>query len=352
VNKVQTLIAAILVFSVIILVHEFGHYIVAKSTGVRVEEFSIGMGPKLIGRKKGDTQYSIRALPLGGFCKMTGENSEENAEVPPEQRFDNKPVWARMAVVVAGSLMNFLLAAVIFVLIFSVIGVPQEYSNEIGEVIAGSVAESGGIKPGDRIIAINDAPTTNWNEVTEIIHSHPGEEIKLEIQRGEDTLTFVLTPRLDENTQVGMIGIAPREAPFVRIGFIEGIAKGFEETFRITGLMIEQLILLITGKVAAEGVAGPVGIIQLIGETAHYGFVYLANFTALISINLGLINMLPIPALDGGRFVFLLYEGIFRRRINPEKESLVHFIGFALLMLLMVFITYQDLTRLFTGEGF
>lgn len=348
----QTLIAAILIFGVIILVHEFGHYIVAKSTGVYVEEFSLGMGPKLIGKKKGETLYSIRALPLGGYCKMTGENAEENEDVPREQRFDNKPVWARMAIVVAGSLMNFLLAALIFVLIFSVIGVQQEYSNQIGEVISGGVAESGGLKPGDRIIAINEAPTANWNEVTEIIHSHPGDEIKLEIQRGQDTFTVVLTPRLDEKSQVGMIGIAPEEAPFVRIGFIEGIVKGFEETFRITGLMIEQLVLLITGKVEAEGVAGPVGIIQLIGETAQYGFVYLANFTALISINLGLINMLPIPALDGGRFVFLLYEGLFRRRINPEKESLVHLIGFALLMLLMVFITYQDLTRLFTGEGF
>jgi len=345
----QTFIISILVFGVIIFVHEFGHFALAKMTGIRVEEFSLGMGPKIIGHQKGETLYSIRALPLGGFCKLTGENFEENEDVPDEKRFDQKPLWARMAVIVSGSLMNFLLAAVIFALIFSVIGIPQDYTNKIGEVLPGSAAEEAGLKPGDIITSINDVPVENWTELTTVIHNRPNEQVLLGVQRETQTFTIPVVPQFDQNREIGMIGIAPREAIWQRINIFDGIVKGFTETFRLTGAMIEQLILLVTGKVSAEGVAGPVGIIQLIGQSARYGLVYVANLTAVISVNLGLINLLPIPALDGGRFFFLLVEGILRRKVNPEKENLIHFLGFALLMALMIFITYKDIARLLMG---
>lgn len=345
----QTFLISILVFGVIIFVHEFGHFALAKLTGIRVEEFSLGMGPQIIGRQKGETLYSIRALPLGGYCKLTGENFEENEDVPIEKRFDQKPLWARMAVIVSGSLMNFLLAAVIFALIFSVIGIPQDYTNKIGEVLPGSAAEAAGLKAGDIITSINDIPVENWTELTTVIHNRPNEQLFLGVRRETQTFTIAVIPQFDQNREIGMIGIAPREAIWQRINIFDGIAKGFTETFRLTGAMIEQLILLVTGKVSAEGVAGPVGIIQLIGQSARYGLVYVANLTAVISVNLGLINLLPIPALDGGRFFFLLVEGILRRKVNPEKENLIHFLGFALLMALMIFITYKDIARLLTG---
>ena len=345
----QTFLISILVFGVIIFVHEFGHFALAKLTGIRVEEFSLGMGPQIIGRQKGETLYSIRVLPLGGYCKLTGENFEENEDVPIEKRFDQKPLWARMAVIVSGSLMNFLLAAVIFALIFSVIGIPQDYTNKIGEVLPGSAAEAAGLKAGDIITSINDIPVENWTELTTVIHNRPNEQLLLGVRRETQTFTISVIPQFDQNREIGMIGIAPREAIWQRINIFDGIAKGFTETFRLTGAMIEQLILLVTGKVSAEGVAGPVGIIQLIGQSARYGLVYVANLTAVISVNLGLINLLPIPALDGGRFFFLLVEGILMRKVNPEKENLIHFLGFALLMALMIFITYKDIARLLTG---
>jgi regulator of sigma E protease len=345
---VQTLIAAIIVFGIIIFVHEFGHFIMAKLTGVRVEEFSLGMGPLLLGHKRGETKYSLRAIPIGGYCKMTGENYEAEEEVPEHKRFDKKPVWARMSIIVAGSFMNILLAVVIFALLYSAIGIPKDFGNTIGQVEANSVAEAGGLQAGDRITKINDQSVKNWTDITKVIHNYPNQELTLEIQRGQEKFTVALTPRYNEELKIGIIGITPSEQDiiFQKTGVLNGIRRGFEQTFAITRLMLEQLGMMVTGKVAADGVAGPVGIIQLIGQSAAYGFFYVANFTAIISINLGIINMLPIPALDGSRFLFLLYEGIFRRRINPEKENFVHLIGFALLIMLMVFITYQDVARI------
>lgn len=346
----QTFIVSLIVFGVIIFVHEFGHFILAKLSGIRVEEFSLGMGPKIVGHQKGETLYSLRALPLGGFCKMTGEMMTATDAPPDPKSFNEKSLGARMSVIVSGSLMNFLLGAMIFAVMFSVIGLPKDYANFIGEVMPNSAAEIAGIKPNDEIIRINGKPLNSWSEITGIIHNSTEEKLEIELKRDKQTFKVSVIPQYDPERKVGLIGIVPRDPIWERISLMAGIEKGFTQTYELTVEMIHQLGLLITGQVSAEGVAGPVGIIQLIGQSARFGWINVAYLTALISINLGLINLLPIPALDGGRLFFLLIEAVRGgKKVEPEKENLVHFLGFALLMALMVFITYKDIVRWLTG---
>jgi regulator of sigma E protease len=346
----QTFIVSLIVFGVIIFVHEFGHFILAKLTGVRVEEFSLGMGPQVVGHKKGETLYSFRALPLGGFCKMTGEMTIDEDAPPDPKNFNDKSLGARMSIIVSGSLMNFLLGAIIFALMFSVIGIPKDYTNFVGEVMPGSAAEMVGIHPDDEIISINGQSLKSWSEITGIIHHSTEKKLEIELKRNGQIFKVSVTPQYDPERQVALIGIVPRDPIWERMALSAGVIKGFTQTYELTVEMIRQLGLLISGQVSTDGVAGPVGIIQLIGESARFGWINVAYLTALISINLGLINLLPIPALDGGRLFFLIIEAIRGgKKVEPEKENLVHFLGFALLMALMIFITYKDIIRWLTG---
>ncbi|HHY05699.1 MAG TPA: RIP metalloprotease RseP [Clostridia bacterium] len=346
----QTFIVSLIVFGVIIFVHEFGHFILAKSTGVRVEEFSLGMGPQIKGQKKGETLYSLRALPLGGFCRMTGEIVDDNEVSSDPKSFNNKSLGARMSIIVSGSLMNFLLGALIFVFMFSVVGIPHDYANFIGEVMPGSAAEMVGIQPGDEIISINGQTLNSWSEITGIIHHSTEKTLEIELKRNKQVFKVSVVPQYDSERGVALIGIVPRDPILERMSLWAGVSKGFVQTYEITIEMIRQLVLLISGQVSADEVAGPVGIIQIIGQSARLGWINVAYLTALISINLGIINLLPIPALDGGRFFFLIIEAVRGgKKVEPEKENLVHFLGFALLMLLMVFITYKDIVRWLTG---
>ncbi|MDD2402068.1 MAG: RIP metalloprotease RseP [Clostridia bacterium] len=342
----QTAIVSIIVFSVLILVHEFGHYAVAKLAGVRVEEFSLGMGTKIVGKKYGETLYSIRALPLGGYCKMTGENVEGNEEQNDPKRFDKKPLWARVAIVITGPLMNFFLAVVIFIIIFTTLGVPNDFQNIIGKVMDGKPAQLVGIQEDDRIVSVNNKPVEGWNELVDLIRNSSGNELHLEIERGNEILIKDVVPQYDKNNKVALLGISPKELKYEQVGFFTGVIEGFTYTFKLTVNMVEQVGLLIARKIPSEGVTGPVGIIKIIGEQASFGIINLANLTAIISINLGLINLFPIPALDGGRLFFFVIEGIRGKKVNPEKEGMVHFIGFVLLMALMIFITWKDILRI------
>jgi len=347
----KTVILSIVVFGIIVFVHEFGHYILAKLTGIRVEEFALGMGPKLVSKKWGETVYSIRVLPLGGFCKMSGEtgNSPEydNREYEDMRRFDKKPLWARASVIAAGPIMNFFLAILLFSMIFAILGIPGDISNEIGSIIAQSPADKAGLQPGDRIIGIDDTQVNDWNSLVSVIHTNPGKSLKLTVERENKSFKVDVIPEFDSANNVGLIGISSTEPEWKDIGIIESIVIGYKKTIEITRLTAVGLIQIITGQVSADGISGPVGIIQLIEESARYGIIYVVNLTALISINLGLLNLLPIPALDGSRLFFLFIEGLRGRPVNPAKENLIHFMGFMLLMLLMVFITYRDIVKLF-----
>ncbi len=346
----QTVLTSIFVFGIIIFVHEFGHYALAKLSGIFVEEFSIGMGPKIVSKKWGETSYSLRVLPIGGFCKMAGEAGEEDSNtqtVPRDRRFDGKPALSRMAVIFAGPLMNFVFAAVLFAVLFSFLGIPVDYQNEIGQVQPDSIAEEAGFLEGDRIIKINEKPIETWQDVVGVIHNSPEEELNITVVRNDAPLNIKVIPGLDEETELGMIGIVPGEPILQKVGILTGIKDGIINTMELTVLIIQGLVQLVTGEVSPEGVAGPLGIIQMIGESAEFGLIYLINFTAFLSVNLGLLNLLPIPALDGSRLLFLLLEVVRGKPINPAKENFVHLIGFFLLMLLMVVITYQDVARLF-----
>lgn len=345
----QTLIAAILVFGLIITVHEFGHYLFAKLTGIRVEEFAVGMGPKLVSKKWGETVYSLRLIPMGGYCRMTGETGEEAyqpTEKPDPRRFDQKPALVRLAVAVGGPLMNFLLAFVIFSLIFVMLGVPEGYTTQIGQVLPGKPAEAVGLQAGDRIIDINGQPVDSWDEMVELIHQSAGKELQLTVNRDGQELKIAVIPELDQENKVGLIGITPQEPKWRPLGVWAGIGEGLKRTYEFTSLTLQGLLQMVTGQASSADIAGPVGIVNMIGESARFGLIYLANLTALISISLGLFNLLPIPALDGGRLLFILIEIIRGRPVNPARENMVHLIGFALLLILMMLVTYRDILRL------
>ncbi|KUO52288.1 MAG: hypothetical protein APF76_04435 [Desulfitibacter sp. BRH_c19] len=335
----NTVVLTIIIFGILILVHELGHFILAKATGIRVEEFAIGMGPKLLGIKHGETDYSLRLLPIGGYNKMSGMESEQEND---EKGFNKKTVLQRMMVISAGSLMNFLLAIVLFVLVFSFIGVPAN-SNIIGDTIAGFPAEQAGLQEGDQLTAIDGEPVNDWVELTQIIQNNPERPLTITINRDNELSEVTITPQKDPETGLGLIGI--RDS-LMTYDVWSGLKLGAERAVSILVLIVSSLVQIITGQAPAE-VAGPVGIVQMIGEVAQYGIGTVFNFAALLSLNLGLINLLPIPALDGSRLVFLAIEGVRGKPISPERENFVHLIGFTLLILLMILITYQDIIRIF-----
>ena len=331
----QTLIASIFVFGLLILVHELGHYFVARLTGIKVLELAIGFGPKLIGWRKNEINYSLRIFPLGGFCRLLGENPDEASE--PDS-FPQKPILSRAAVLVAGASMNLFLAiAVFFIIFFFIAGVPDTGSARIGYIVEDSPAEAIGLEAGDMIRSIDGMPVSKWEDVLSIISARPNEEIYLIFEREGEIKEVSVVSETAPESERGMIGIGPVIHKYKVLPSLVISVERF-------GAVIASIFQVITGQVPLD-VAGPVGIIFVIGEVAQTGFVNLLLLTALISISLGIMNLLPIPALDGGRLFFLLVEAIRGRRIDPEKEGFIHFIGFALLILLILFITYQDLLR-------
>ncbi len=335
-----TFVASIIIFGLLIFAHELGHFIVAKRVGIGVHEFAIGFGPRLVSRQTGETAYSLRVFPLGGFVRLVGEDPEEVSE---QESFQNKPVWKRFAVIAAGPIMNFVLAVLLFsVIYFAFLGVPLYGSTAIGELLPDGRAESEGLLPGDRIVTIAGREIGDWNELVAQINAHPEQEITIEYERNGRLQTVDIIPRRDSQTGVGLIGISPETRKFA---FFPSLQMGFAHTgwfIRFIGVSIVQMV---TGRVAPD-VVGPVGIIQIVGEVARTGVVNLLSLAAIISVNLGLLNLLPIPALDGSRLMFLGVEAIRGRPVDPHKESFIHFVGFTVLILLMILIAYRDLVRL------
>lgn len=417
----NSVIAIIIIFGLLVFIHELGHLLLAKRAGILCREFAIGFGPKLFSIKKNETVYTVRLLPLGGFVRMAGEDPEmidlkpgqkvkiatnddgaitkiiinqknkfpqlkeiivENADLekdlilqcyehdeapletyrvdpicsyvidgqdfqiaPLDRQFGSKTVLQRFLAIFAGPFMNFLLAFVILFVFALIYGSPSK------EAVIGGIAEEGaaieaGLEVGDKVIQIDGTLVKNWDHFTEIIQAHPNETVQFTIIRDGKELDIEVTPQDRLNYKAedeGFIGVG-----YERVTSISGsIVFGYDTTVYYAKAIFTGLRMLITGQISIDNLSGPVGIYNYTDEAAQQGMATLMQWTAMLSVNLGLINLLPLPALDGGRLIFIILEGLRGKPIDPQKESLVHLFGFALLMLLMIVVTWNDIQKFF-----
>ncbi len=342
-------IIAILIFSVIILFHELGHFLFAKRAGIRVNEFCMGLGPTLFGVQKGETFYSIKLLPFGGACMMEGEDADSSDDAS----FGKKSVWARISVVAAGPVFNFILAYVMAFVLISFMGVDTPL---ITSVTNGSPAQEAGIKEGDVIVKMNRKPIHFFREVSMYGMFYEGDPVKITYERDGQRHAAELTPAYDEKTGRYVLGLGSQSTLARKKGnVLSNLKYGVYEIKYWIWTTLQSLKMLGTGKVSPNEMSGPVGIVKTIGDTYEasrsdgyfYVFLNMLNFSILLSANLGVMNLLPLPALDGGRLVFLFLEAVRRKRVPPEKEGYVHMIGIVVLMALMVFVMFNDIRRVF-----
>lgn len=418
----ETIIAIVIIFGLLISVHELGHLILAKRAGILCREFAIGFGPKLFSTRKHETIYTVRLLPIGGFVRMAGEDPEM-IEVKPGQRiglvfdtvgkvkemiinnkakhpearmitveeadlekdlyikgyesegdalehfsvdekadfivdeqavqiaplnrqFAHKSVWARVKAIFAGPLMNFVLAFVLFIVYATINGIPVD-NAQLGKLEPGQPAAKAGLKQGDRVLAINDNPVNSWEELVGIIQKHPGDKLEFKVKRDGETLEIPVTPdkeNVGKGKTIGQIGsYAPTE-----FSVMGSIKYGFQQTWFWGTVIFDALGKLVTGQIGLDTLSGPVGIYSVTGQVAHAtGVTGLISWAGALSINIGIFNLLPLPALDGGRLLFLAFEAIRRKPVDPQKESLFHLVGFAFLLLLMIVVTWNDIHRFF-----
>ena len=419
----STVIAFIIIFGALVFFHELGHFVFAKRAGILCREFAIGFGPKVFSHKKGETLYTIRLLPIGGYVRMAGEDPEmveikpgyrvgllfnkndevskiilnnkekfpearvvevEHADIehdlvikgyvegdeeekiqtfqisssalivedgietliaPYNRQFASKTLGQRAMAIFAGPMMNFILAFVVFVLIGLMQGVPTN-DPELGKLTADGAAKEAGLQEGDIIQSVSGAEITSWTDVVEIIRNNPNKELEFSLERDGKEMTIPVTPKsqeLEEGQKIGVIGVySPMEQ-----NPLKAIVSGATETYQWTKEIFVMLGKLVTGQFSIDALSGPVGIYVSTDTVAKSGIFYLMKWAGILSINLGIMNLLPIPALDGGRLMFFAVEAVRGKPIDRHKEGLVHFIGFALLMLLMLVVTWNDIQRFF-----
>lgn len=361
-----TIVVFILILGLLIFVHELGHFILAKRAGIRVEEFGFGFPPRIFGIKKGETIYSLNLLPIGGFVKIHGEDGETSGSSKNDEKraFYNKPISTRAVILVAGVTMNLVLAAFLLSIGYW-LGLPAMVDDEttdltgarvqITQVAFDSPAKQAGIEMGDIIKELTFAgqllEVSRVEQVQEFVDSHKGEEITVTIQRGNEVLEKTLVPRISPPEDEGSLGIALARTAIVSYPWYRALIMGITSTVNLTWFIIVTLgsilwQLLLTGRLTVD-IAGPVGIFNLTGQAAQLGFIYILQFTALLSINLAIINVLPFPALDGGRLLFLAIEKIKGSPVSQKIEKIAHTAGFVLLILLMIAVTWRDIVRIF-----
>ncbi|MFD1360369.1 RIP metalloprotease RseP [Lentibacillus salinarum] len=416
-----TIIAFVIMFGLLVFIHEFGHLIFAKRAGMLAREFAIGFGPKVFAFTKNETVYTIRLLPIGGYVRVAGEDpeiielkagqhiglefnqdgkvnkiivnhkskhpnarvievehadldhelliegyepdeedeklsfqvdrkaffvmDEEETQIAPfDRQFASKSTGKRAMQLFAGPMMNFLLAIVIFFIVGIVQGVPVDEA-EIAGVVSGSPAEEAGFQVGDEVVRIDGTSIATWEEFTEIVQEHPEEELTMTVKRHDSTEMLTITPAKIESQgiTIGQAGVQQASEK----SFFGTFQYGFERTYETTTLILTNLFKLITGQYSLEVLSGPVGIYDATDQVVQSGFMTFLMWTAILSVNLGIVNLVPLPALDGGRLLFVGIEAVRGKPIDPQKEGIVHFIGFALLMLLMIVVTWNDIQRLF-----
>lgn len=338
-----SVIAFIIVIGVCVLIHEGGHFLAAVWRDVQVHEFSFGMGPALFSRKRRGIRWSIRALPVGGFVRLEGEDEPLPDDEPdPTRAFNIKHKWERFVILAGGAAMNIFLAWLLTAALLMFQGVLDLRSPVVGSTIEGYPAHAMGAREGDRVISINGHKIVEWSEIRATLQKLDTDDISIEIERGGERLTLTGIVPFDQKTEARLWGVRPsRERYSPPVALFRGLSYCWQMSVDI----LSGLWQMLTGRMQAD-VAGPVGIAVMAGDAARQGIWTFISFLAVINLNLGLLNLLPLPALDGGRILFLMVEAVFRRKFPEKWEARIHIIGFAVLMALIVFVTWKDISRL------
>jgi Predicted membrane-associated Zn-dependent proteases 1 len=340
------ILAAIFVFGIVVTIHELGHFIAAKSLGMKVEEFAIGFGSKVFSYRKGETLYSVRAIPLGGFNKIAGMDPEEELD---ERAYLNQPLWSRAIVIVAGSAMNLILPVLIFFCIYANVGIDRPIDDRpiVGEAIVGQSAEEAGLLSNDLILMIDGKSVATWSEMIQRFQEcSPDEAVTLLIERNGNRQELSVTPKYDSQSKRNLIGISAR-THLVKVGVLDAAGLAVKQSVYLIKAIAGGLYEMLTGNTAVE-LSGPIGVARVAGDIASSdGIIGLLRFVAFLSINLGLVNLLPIPALDGGHLLVLLVESIRGKQLNPKQAVRIQMVGVALLLSLFVLVTAQDVFRIF-----
>lgn len=352
-----TLLIFLLLLTLLVFVHELGHFVAAKRSGAKVLEFGFGFPPRMFGFTRGETVYSINWIPLGGFVRIKGEAGESK----DADSFTEQPAWKRFLILISGVGMNLVLAAVLLSVLFS-IGAPTSLDQQLPagaiirdrkiqilSVLPNTPADQAGLKFGDVVLSLNGQAITSVKQVQDFNAQHAGQAETVVYARGTEQHTTTLTPTVGKDGGPAVWGVGLSESGLVRLPWYKGMYYGLRSTFMLTWQILASLGLVLADlimhqKVAAE-ISGPVGIAAMTGQVAHLGFQYLLQFAALLSINLAVINFLPIPSLDGGRVLFLFIETLRKKPINPRVEALVHNVGFTALLVLIALVTFRDISH-------
>lgn len=361
------IIPAIVLLGALIFFHELGHFMFAKLLGVKVERFSIGLGPALIKRTMGETEYMLAAIPFGGYVKMLGENTSledvgQEDVAPPsekdlERAFDRQPVWKRAAIILMGPVFNIVLAFLIYFGLFYFSGT-SHLLPEVGSVVANSPAYEAGLEKGDMITAIGGETVETWSDLTALIQKSEGGPLSVEVTRGETSVELTISPRvIEDKNEYGVmrarlvIGInASGNYRQEEVGLMRGAYLGAEQTVKVGKTILDVVVMMVKRVLPAKTLGGPIYIFKAAGDFARMGVVQYLALMAAISVNLGVLNLLPVPVLDGGHLVFLSIEAVRRKPLGEKAIIMSQKVGMALLLCLMIFATYNDIVRVITGD--